>query len=179
MFIHISLLDKIRFSNSNFYNFKTSLHTNILDFLFSHFFGKATTYLCKPTYRHLIIVMPNFLNFNILYSILSYFRIIPGLSAAKNGKLKEGDRVIAINGSSLEGLSADKVDDMIRNAPPIVQIMVSQTQFDLLETASQASSISLDAEGVEQLLAAGGLADVIPSMKHFLFSNLKVYYSRL
>ena len=70
--------------------------------------------------------------------------------------------MIAINGNSLEGMSHREAHHMIDNSPPIVQLMVSQTKLSPRadgDPVSRDSSISLDEAAVENLLAAGGLAD--------------------
>ena len=88
--------------------------------------------------------------------------ITPGSPAHEDGRLCAGDRVIAINGNSLEGMSYHEANHMIDNSPPIVQLMVSQTKMSVgpeVGSPSRDSSISLDEAALENLLAAGGLVD--------------------
>ena len=52
--------------------------------------------------------------------------ITPGGPADEDGRIHPGDRIIAINGQSLEGIPHHKAVDMIRESPPLVQLLLSQ-----------------------------------------------------
>lgn len=53
--------------------------------------------------------------------------LVPGGPAARDGRLRAGDRIIAINGQSLEGMPHSVAMELIRQSPPTVQLMVSQS----------------------------------------------------
>ncbi|XP_022099878.1 tyrosine-protein phosphatase non-receptor type 13-like isoform X2 [Acanthaster planci] len=52
--------------------------------------------------------------------------VIPGGPADRDGRLHPGDRIISINGQSLEGIGHRVAVDILTNAPATVQLIVSQ-----------------------------------------------------
>ena len=52
--------------------------------------------------------------------------VIPGGPADLDGRLQPGDRIISINGQSLEGVGHRVAVDILSNAPTTVQLIVSQ-----------------------------------------------------
>ncbi|CAH1795007.1 unnamed protein product [Owenia fusiformis] len=52
--------------------------------------------------------------------------IIPEGPAHRDGRLQVGDRIIAINGQSLEGMAHNETVGLIKQSPGVVQLLVSQ-----------------------------------------------------
>jgi hypothetical protein len=79
--------------------------------------------------------------------------IIPGSPADQDGRIQPGDRIIAINGKSVEGLPHHRVVALIRDSHQHVALLVSQPLNpmevpDLLSRDSSPSPNRLDAENI-------------------------------
>lgn len=78
--------------------------------------------------------------------------ITPGGPADRDGRLRTGDRIISINGQSLEGMPHHRAVELIRESPMVVQMVVSQSTIPLPQ--SPTSSASFNLEAVEEMMAA-------------------------
>ena len=79
--------------------------------------------------------------------------VTPGGPADQDGRVHPGDRIIAINGQSLEGIPHHKAVDMIRESPPLVQLLLSQPQSSAISHLRQ----RLDHEDEEEGLSVDGM----------------------
>ena len=71
--------------------------------------------------------------------------ISPSGPAAKDGRIKSGDRIIAIDGHSLEGLAHHLAVEMIRDAPgSSVQLMLSQAINPIVDPTHSSQDIHPD-----------------------------------
>lgn len=64
-------------------------------------------------------------------------RIIPGGVAARQGGLKRGDQLLAVNGISVEGENHEKAVDLLKNAMGTVKLAVKYTPRVLDEMESR------------------------------------------
>ncbi len=86
--------------------------------------------------------------------------ITPGGPAEQDGRVHPGDRIIAINGQSLEGIPHHVAVKIIRESPPVVQLVISQTKLPLPQNLYERdSSPSLDEATVEGLIATGRMLE--------------------
>ena len=92
--------------------------------------------------------------------------VIPGGPAAADGRVRAGDRIIAINGHSLEGMPHHVAVELIRDAPALVQLVISQQASAPTSPTSPSlahplmereSSPSIDGVNIENVLNAGGI----------------------
>ena len=75
--------------------------------------------------------------------------------AARSGRVHPGDRIIAINGQSLEGMPHHVAVELIRNSPSHVQLVLSQNKMAAPQQAyDQESSPSIDERDVNGMMAA-------------------------
>ena len=69
--------------------------------------------------------------------------VVRGGPADRSGQVRAGDRIIAINGQSLEGLSNERAVQLIRTSHDIVELFLSQPATpltsDFLSNASELS----------------------------------------
>lgn len=85
--------------------------------------------------------------------------ITPGGPAERDGRVHPGDRIIAINGQSLEGMPHHAAVELIRQSPGKVQLMISQTVIPLAGSPFDGDSIpSLDEAAAEQGMLITGSA---------------------
>ena len=65
------------------------------------------------------------------YVILGIFvqSITPDSPADIDGRIQPGDRIIAINGQSLEGMPHHVAVDLMRKSHKVVQLMISQGSY--------------------------------------------------
>ena len=79
--------------------------------------------------------------------------VTPGGPADLDGRVRPGDRIIAVNGQSLEGMPHHVAVELIRDSPSMVQLMLSQNTVPLPTTPlSRESTPSLDEVNVEENL---------------------------
>ena len=71
--------------------------------------------------------------------------VVRGGPADRSGQVRAGDRIIAINGQSLEGLSNERAVQLIRASHDVVELFLSQLPCDTMITTDPTTHASKQA----------------------------------